>query len=280
MSGNTGNAVIVDDTTAARRELRADGQYGGYSNAEELIRGHFASISPEVRAALKKKVNEEATKQARLDDVGDDITVPNGGTLVDWAIRGEREEHQVISYVWEDDLGIWHRGVQGFTDKYRPPVESDGDRLVREQTLNDREVAAAAAQGSADIDARVEQIRSELAAQHAKDLAEMREEMEDRLAALGESASQEDAPKTGAEAKIEAEAGDNADGTPADGADADADGGEAEVKWPHNHEDMDKLAKKGGLRKADLPSDWDDLKLPAKQEFLEGKDIKPEAEGS
>lgn len=271
---DTGNAVIENDSVAARRELRADGQYGGYANAEELIRGHYASVSPEVRAALRKKVNEEATKEARLDNVGDDIEVPKGGTLVDWAIRGDREENQVISFVWEDEIGVWHRGVQGLTDKYRPPVETDADRAVRENALGDRQVREAAVAGQADIETRVAQVRAELAAEHEKNLADLRQEMNDRIAAL--SKDKETADDTTSESGAEHQPDSNEDGEP-DSTETPA--GDGELKWPREHAKLDKLAKDAGLKKADLPSDWDDLNGAEKVTFLQSKGVKPEAEG-
>lgn len=111
------HAIIQNDMAAARAELR-QGQYGQFQNAEELIRAHYESIPPEVRSAMRKSVNEQAT--ATLDP--STIQVPEGGKLLAAVVRGE-----YVSFVWENADGqMLHGAVEYDPDEHMLSEEEEG----------------------------------------------------------------------------------------------------------------------------------------------------------
>lgn len=174
------NAIIENDMAAARTEAR--GQYGSHANAEELIRAHAASISPEVRSASRKPLNEEATKSL---DRGS-IEVPEGGKLVDAVVRGN-----TISYVWEDANGGWHKGATGYDDSYEAAADDPATQIVHEQTKQQVAERDASIDWRAEMDEKLGEMRSELEAEHAQKLADLREEHASEIEKLREEQDKE-----------------------------------------------------------------------------------------
>lgn len=282
---------FLDETPQARAELRA-GQYAGHANAEDLIRSHFASIPPEVRSGLRKAENVALLAQAKDDDAGAEIEVPDGCELIDWTIRGDDPRHTVISYVYETPDGRWLHGVQGYGDRYTDPAESPADKALREVAMHDAKVREVGIATNAEIEKRLAEHRDELNVQFGERFDALKSDLTDALEGL--LARQNDAEKadrstsggntqsskrTDDSGESGAASGTKGTGDP-DGTTSGGDDDASEVKWPHNHDLMDALAKKGGLtKKSDLPGDWDDLNLQDKQAFLESKGVKPEAQG-
>src|SRR4051812_1806057 len=75
-----------NDATQAAVDLR--GQYGTEANAEQLIRQHRLSVTPEQRAAMNIATTEldEKDHDKLLKDL--DGKVDDGETVVDAAVRG------------------------------------------------------------------------------------------------------------------------------------------------------------------------------------------------
>jgi hypothetical protein len=278
------SAYVIDETPIARQEL-ASGQYGGHPNAEALIRAHFASISPEVRAGIRLPENADALAAAKEKDAGSQIEVPEGGSLVDWSVRGSDPRHMVLSYVWEDAHGRWHHGVQGYSDDYQGPHETAADKTVRETMEYDARAQAKAAETNVQIEEKLAEIRKELAEQQADTLAQMRDEFADSIKQIVADAKKEGDSGTSSKANRGGSKGTTKKATTAgesgagDASAAPAPGGsggssdDGEAKYPRSHSELDSLANGSG---ADLPEDWDDYKTDQKVEWLEKKGVKPE----
>jgi hypothetical protein len=189
------NVVLQNDMEAARREAR--GQYGAHANAEELIRAHAATVSPEVRAASMKPVNEDATKELDRSQ----IEVPNGGKVVDAVVRGN-----TISFVWEDESGLWHKGATGYDDSYEAPADSLADQVANEQAKQSVVEREQSIEWQAETAAKIAEVRAELEAEHAQKLADLRQEHESEIEALiaeqqAEAESGGDAPASAPRAR-------------------------------------------------------------------------------
>lgn len=290
------SAYVLDETPAARREL-AVSEYGAHQNAEDLIRTHFASIPPEVRSGLRLGENADALARAKEYDVQDDIEVPEGCRLIDWTVRGQDPRRMVVSYVYEDERGTWHHGVQGYGNEYQTPDLSPADQALREVAMAEHRTRRAGAELHADQAEAMEAFRKEQEEKFAEKFASLKEELVATIQQIAgvspekkSTSTQTEKPKgKSASSTGESGKGDASEAPEPKTGDADDQGkaegevnGEAEpqveVKWPHVHDDMDALAKSAGLKKADLPADWGDLNLADKQAFLESKNVQPEAQ--
>lgn len=159
------HAVVQSEMAEARRELRT--QYGDFPNAEELIRAHAASISPEVRRVSQIPVNEEATRELDLST----IEAPEGTKVIDAVVRGN-----AISYVYEDASGQWLRGVQAYDESYAPPSEAEGEALMRRTAMGDVALRQKALDLRAEMQLEMKKLRQELGTKHAEEIAKLREE--------------------------------------------------------------------------------------------------------
>lgn len=90
-----------NDIEAADAEVR--GTIGEYPDAEALLAEEY--LTPEVRAASLKSVNEAAT--AELDP--SEIDVPDGHEVLAAAVRGDS-----IVYVAADETGRSYKGVEPY----------------------------------------------------------------------------------------------------------------------------------------------------------------------
>lgn len=265
---------VLDETPQARRELAAS-QFAGHANAEDLIRSHFASIPPEVRSGLRLAENPEARKAAIDEDAHKDITVPEGGRLIDWTVRGTDPRRQVLSYVWEDGNGKWHHGVQGYGGEYQAPDESPADRAMREVAMADHKERTAGAQFNADLEEKLAEYRRELEAKLSEDFAALKDDLVSAVKKIASGGSDDAAAAATEKAVTPGGSRHNESGDPPPGANTESGGG-GEVKWPRTHDDLDTLAKNA---KVELPDDWDELKVDPKIEYLESKGVTPEAQG-
>lgn len=268
--------LMIDETPAIRAEAKATGQYGGHQNAEDLIRAHFASLSPELRSGLRLRENPNALAAAKDADAGDEIEVPDGGRLIDWTVRGSDPRRMVLSYVYEAADGSWHHGVQPYnTDEYEAPAESAGDRAMRETALHDARVKTTAADLQADLDARLEKFKAEQQEEIAERFKELTTALTEHLSAIsakdevkGDEPESEVNPSTRTDDSGQSGAGDAEDAPEPGGDDGD-------VKYPRTHDGLNELAKQS---KKKLPDDWDDSTTADKVEWLRENGVKPEDE--
>jgi hypothetical protein len=183
------DALVLDDTAAARQELAAS-QYGAYPNAEELIRGQFAATSPELRTANRLPENLEE-RAALKEEGGPDIDVPEGGRLLNWTVRGLDPSRTVIVYVWADEAGNVQRGMQGHGD-YKAPPESAQDKAVREIAMHDAHARDEAIKANLEIDQKVAEMKAELSEEMAERFAALGEELTSTLEGLQKDAEKEE----------------------------------------------------------------------------------------
>jgi hypothetical protein len=269
-------AQVLDDTPAARQEL-AMSQYGGYMNAEELIRGQWASMSPELRAAVRKPENEEAT--AELSERGGKslgIDVPEGGKLRAYKVRGSDPTNLVIVYVWEDKGGSLHRGAQGYSDDYEAPEESPGDRAAREIAMHDARMTAEAAVSRDEVAKMLAEHQRELEARQAEHFASLKDELVATLKGLGgEGEAVKGTEAGGGEREVVDEGSGGEEGSGGgEGSSGSGTSDDDEPKYPRTHADLDALAEG-----EDVPEGWDDMKVDEKIDYLQSQGIRPQDEG-
>jgi hypothetical protein len=161
----------------AAREFAAE--YGASGNAEELIRAHKASISPEVSAASLRAVNNEATAELDLDSLAKKAGVEE---VVAAAVRGN-----AIVYVDQDG----RKGVLPANDRYRAPKESPADAVVREQSAADLEMQDAVTQHRAKLAQQLAEEKERLDAEVAEELQKLREDHAKRIADAAKDAEKE-----------------------------------------------------------------------------------------
>jgi hypothetical protein len=183
------DALVLDDTAAARQELAAS-QYGAYPNAEELIRGQFAATSPELRTANRLPENLEERNRLK-EEGGPDIDVPEGGRLMNWTVRGTDPTRQVIVFVWADEQGNFQRGMQGHGD-YQAPPESPQDKAFREIALHDAKVKQEAIAANVEIDQKVAELKAELSEEISEKFSALTDELTSTLEGLGKEAEKEE----------------------------------------------------------------------------------------
>lgn len=228
--------LVVSDMDAAREELRR-GSYGGYSNAEELIRGHTASISPEVRVAQRLRENVEARKAAAEADAEETIQVPDGCTLLSWTVRGHDPRRMVISFVYADKDGEYQKGVQPFdSEKYVVVEEPEEEKDVRARALAARRVVV---QSSPDTDKRIDRLEKlveKLVEGLSPEEPETEPETEEPEAVAEPETVEQAAPAEQTETVEQAE-------TVEQTAPAETE----EPQWPRTHEELDALADANGL---------------------------------
>jgi len=93
-----------NDIEAADAEVR--GTLGDYPDAEALLAEEY--LSPEVRAASLKSLNQAATDDLDLSE----IDVPDGHEVLSAAVRGDS-----IVYVAADETGRSYKGVEPYEAK-------------------------------------------------------------------------------------------------------------------------------------------------------------------
>lgn len=254
------NAVVIDETAVSRGEL-SNSQYGTARNAEELIRGHLASISPEVRRAMRLPENEAAkAKAATSADFLDSINLPDGGELIDWTIRGDLPRNQVVSYVYEAPDGRWYRGVQAFdASAYKAPDVPEAEQQVAAIAQHDLTVAQAAAKLAQEHDQKVADFRAEITQEFGQKFEDLKEALLQGLADVQE----EQAAKAAAAASSGSGSGN---------------GG----SWPRSHDEIDTIAREADVT---LPDDWgakgsETEKTDQKIAWLKGQGVSPPGDGS
>jgi len=169
---------LLQEDTAATAEFQ--GQYGIHPNAEALLLAHQASLDPALQAALMRPVDAEATAELELSE----IEAERGGKVIDAAVRGD-----AIVYVAEGSDGQLYKAVTPANENYSPPVGSATDAAARAATRTEAEMGRAAQVVNANIAAKLEERRAELAAQAGEELAAYREELQGQAEAEVEEAA-------------------------------------------------------------------------------------------
>ncbi len=163
-----------NDSNAAAAEFR--GQYGIQGNAEDLIQGNRAAYPGLLRTAQLTTINEKATADLDLDDLGDKLDLPDGASVIGAAVRG-----RYIVAVVETSTGHTYKEVLG-ADGEEPRAAAGSDQGAEA----DRQVAVANAEA-------------------AKKIAEATKEAE-RIIAEATEKAQEEASKIAQKAVEEAQA--------------------------------------------------------------------------
>lgn len=277
------SAYVLDETAQARRELRASQLGGQHMNAEDLIRSHFASVSPEVRSGIRLGENPDALAAAKDADASKQIKVPEGGHLVDWTVRGTDPRRMVLSYVWEDEEGRWYHGVQGYNDDYQGPVENDADRATREVAMADHAVRVAGVEGNLDLAEKLEQFRREQEARIGEQFAALKGDLIDSIQSLVADRQEAKAAKSGKGESVPSSTRTDSSGqsgkgdpsaAPAPGGASTSTSGEGE--YPKQHAGLNDLLDSSGGEK---PDGWDDMKVDDKIAYLKSHGVEPEAAG-
>jgi hypothetical protein len=142
----------------AAKELRE--RYGANTgNAEALITANRARRDPQLRAAQLSAIDDSET--AKLDV--SKLDAP--GKVLDAAVRGD-----YVTYVWEDDAGRLHHGVQpregARSQRLADPEDIDAETAAaREEAARDAELQRL----QAEADAKVEAATAKAHEQAAKD---------------------------------------------------------------------------------------------------------------
>lgn len=272
------SAYVLDETAQARRELRASQLSGQHLNAEDLIRSHFASVSPEVRSGIRLNENADALAAARDAEADKQIQPPDGGTVISWTVRGTDQRRMVLSYVWEDEEGRWHHGVQGYNDNYQGPVESDADRATREVAMADHAVRLAGVEGNLNLAEKMEEFRREQEVKIGEAFAALKDDLVSTIGQLVADRQEKKAATAEAEGEGEpfpttTQASGHGDPSlaPPPGGDEGGNGGS---EYPKQHAPLDALLEQSGQEK---PDGWDDMKVDDKVAYLKGHNVEPEA---
>jgi hypothetical protein len=164
-------------------------------NAEELVARLRQRRHPDLEAASRRTVNQEKTANLDIDALAEQTD----RDVVSAAVRGDH-----IVYVYEDERGDLRKDFVPFGDA--EPVTTETRQTATERAIaNARvtEIDTARAQ-EAEIQRRVaeaaQQIREEVSAGFASELAKLREELSGSIEKAGEDAekaqqSQADRPK-------------------------------------------------------------------------------------
>jgi hypothetical protein len=169
-------------------------QYGAYTNVEELIRVHQASIDPAVRRVGMTRVDEEATAALDLGEAeGRFKDIPEGWTLEAAAVRGN-----AISGVFVDETGNLHKRVTGANDRYKEPVLTPDEQVAAERAKADARVAQATAELRREADAKIAEVRQKEEERIAAELDKLRESAAQDVQKAADAADGEKEAKTGA----------------------------------------------------------------------------------
>lgn len=128
------------------------GQVSGRTSARQLIRIHAQSHPLVLQQALVRKQDEERSKALDMDEVRDyldgvtlpngDPAVPDGTEVVGAAVRGERDQPQVLTYTFRvKESGRTAKWFAPYNESVLPESFAAGSDRVHLAELKERGVA-------------------------------------------------------------------------------------------------------------------------------------------
>lgn len=139
------------------------------TNAEELIKVHSASQSRAVQKASLLPIDNEATADLDLADLGEKA----GGNVVAAAVRGN-----AIVAVIEDEYGRTFKTVVPANDRYVAPEETAEDLTLRDAAMADLSLQAEISRLREEHESELAKLRAEFSEKMASEVASLREELQ------------------------------------------------------------------------------------------------------
>lgn len=171
--------LLQEDTGASEAFT---GQYGIHPNAEALLAAHRANLDPALEAASLKPINNEATAELDLSK----IKPERGGTVLAASVRGN-----AIVYVAEGTDGREYKGIEPYEGRTLATSETPEAAAHRAALREETKFSEVANRVNANVEAKVEEFRRELAAEAAEVLADEREKLHKEASKAADSAQKE-----------------------------------------------------------------------------------------
>lgn len=179
------------------------GQVSGRTSARQLIRIHAQSHPLVLQQALVRKQDEERTKALIMDEVCDyldgvtlpngDPAVPDGTEIVGAAVRGERDQPQVLTYTFRvKESGRTAKWFAPYNESALPESFAAGSDRVHLAELKERGVAVTESSIGSASTKRTSRAERADAAEKA-DLQRKLDEAEARIAELEAEEQPDDA---------------------------------------------------------------------------------------